>query len=114
MPRCEFGTPDKVSGDATAAMAKLSPQLKRVFTSVGLHSISALDPCEGLVMAIVNVLGIQTEEEFLYIEPDFPEEAAGDEASYAACYAASQPCRIAQDFFWSSDELSQSSQCFIV
>lgn len=65
MPRCEFGTPEKVSDDATEAMKRLAPTLRQVILAVGLHYVSALNPFEAFVLVLVNDLNITTEEEFM-------------------------------------------------
>ena len=82
MPRCEFGTPDKVSANASAALAKVTPKLKQVFTATGLHDVSALNPPDGFVLALVNYCNVQNEEDFLYAEPDWPEQAAAVDVNH--------------------------------
>ena len=82
MPRCEFGTPEKVSANASAALSKVTPTLKHIFTSTGLHNVSALDPIDGFILAVVNHCKVTDEEEFLYIDAEWPEQAAATEVKH--------------------------------
>ena len=76
MPRCQFGTPDKVNEDATTEMNKCSPILRQVLAALGLHDVSALNPSEAFVLVLTTYLNVTTEEEFLYLDPEWPEQAA--------------------------------------
>ena len=73
MPRCEFDTPQVVSEDASAVLAKLAPRLKHIAIGAGLHGVSALDPKDAFIVALVNDYGVTSEEELLYIDPEFVE-----------------------------------------
>ena len=76
MPRCEFDTPQVVSEDASAVLAKLPPRLKHIIIGTGLHGVSALDPKDEFILQLVSDLGVMTEEDFLYVDPEFVEAAA--------------------------------------
>ena len=77
MPRCEFGTPQEVSVNANAVLAKLPPRLRQILTQQGLHKISALANEDELIITLVNDWKVTTEEEFLYVDAEWPELAAG-------------------------------------
>ena len=82
MPRCEFGTPEKVSANASTALAKVTPKLKQIFTATGLHDVSALNPTDGFILAVVNHCNVTDEEEFLYIDAEWPEQAAASDVNH--------------------------------
>jgi hypothetical protein len=75
MPRCEFGTPDKVSSDASEVLGKLSPKMRQIMLANGLHEVSALDPPEGFITSIVNDYGVRVERDFIFLDASWPEEA---------------------------------------
>ena len=82
MPRCEFDTPQVVSNDASAVLAKLSPRLKHIVMGAGLHGVSALDDKAEFIVELVNTYGVTSEEEFLYVDPEFVEAAADSAARH--------------------------------
>jgi uncharacterized membrane protein YgcG len=82
MPRCEFDTPQVVSEDASAVLAKLAPRLKHIIIGAGLHGVSALDPKDAFIVALVNDYGVTSEEELLYVDPEFVEAAAASAARH--------------------------------
>jgi uncharacterized membrane protein YgcG len=82
MPRCEFDTPQVVSNDASQVLAKLSPRLKHIITGAGLHGVSALNDKNEFIVSLVNDYGVKTEEDFLYVDPEFVEAAAASAAQH--------------------------------
>ena len=76
MPRCEFDTPQVVSDDASAVLATLSPRLKHIIIGAGLHGVSALNEKDEFIVKLVNDYGVTSEEDFLYVDPEFAEAAA--------------------------------------
>jgi hypothetical protein len=76
MPRCEFDTPQVVSDDASAVLATLSPRLKHIIIGAGLHGVSALNEKDEFIVNLVNDYGVTSEEDFLYVDPEFAEAAA--------------------------------------
>ena len=82
MPRCEFDTPQVSSEDATAILAKMPPRLKHIIMGTGLHGISALDPKDEFIVKLVSEFGVTSEEEFLYVDPEFVEAAAASTARH--------------------------------
>lgn len=82
MPRCEFDTPQVVSDDASAVLSKMEPSLKHIVLGIGLHGSSALDPKDMFVTTLVNVYGVTTTEEYLYVDPGMVEAAAASSANH--------------------------------
>ena len=82
MPRCEFDSPQLMSDDASAVLTKLAPRLKHIVIGSGLHGVSALDPKDAFVVALVNDYGVTSEEELLYVDPEFVEAAAASAARH--------------------------------
>ena len=82
MPRCVFDTPQDVSEDASTVLAKLPPRLKHIIMGAGLHGASALDPKDAFIVALVNEHGVTSEEELLYVDPEFVEAAAASAANH--------------------------------
>ena len=85
MPRCEFDTPLVISDDASAVLTKLPPRLKHIVMGAGLHGISALDPKDEFIVKLVNEFGVTSEEDFLYVDPEFVEAAAASAANPRHC-----------------------------
>ena len=82
MPRCEFDTPQVMSDGANTVLATLPPRLKNIIIGAGLHGVSALNPKDEFIVALVNDYGVKTEEEFLYVDPEFVEAAAASAARH--------------------------------
>ena len=76
MPRCEFDTPQVVSDNASAVLATLAPRLKHIIIGAGLHGVSALNEKDEFIVKLVNDYGVTSEEDFLYVDPEFVEAAA--------------------------------------
>ena len=77
MPRCEFGTPEKVTNDASQVLGKLTPNLRQIILTNGLHDVSALDPPEGFIESLVNDYMVRNEKDFIFLDPTWPELAVG-------------------------------------
>jgi hypothetical protein len=75
MPRCEFGTPDKVSPDASEVLSKVDPRLRQTWMVYGLHDVSALDPPDSFVVALVSHCAVKTEDDFCFLDARWPEQA---------------------------------------
>ena len=75
--RASFGTPEKRTNDgAEDALSKMTQSLVVVLCSLGLHDISCLNPTSGLVSALVDELGVHNDEDFLWVDTLFHEEAS--------------------------------------
>lgn len=99
MPRCEFGTPQKTSDEANLVLAKLAPRLRQTLVGIGLHDISAINPTDAFVVALVNEYNVGSVEEFLYLEPDWPEQAAASAANHPS-FASMQAFVTSMSMTW--------------